>query len=204
MISLKSLSSLLSFSSRHFDPKPADENTARSRKYQYKSLEKPTHIRILHLGVRSGEDLQCTIEHADILKAKFKAFSYVWGSPETPYVIHVKGKCGEPLGTIPLTKNLNDALHCLRDTKEIEEKIVWIDQICINQEDPEERSKQIAMMGPMYRNALQVVTFLGPGELGDAEAIDLFIQIHNHFKPYYNSDDRTAFRHRRHFRSSKN
>jgi len=35
-------------------------------------------------------------------------------------------------------------------------KVFWIDQICINQE-PEEKSDQVAMMGQIYKNVTRVI-----------------------------------------------
>lgn len=40
---------------------------------------------------------------------------------------------------------------------------IWIDQICINQQDDTERGHQIALMGEIYSSARQVLVWLGPG-----------------------------------------
>ncbi|KAF2184619.1 hypothetical protein K469DRAFT_781150 [Zopfia rhizophila CBS 207.26] len=57
--------------------------------------------------------------------------------------------------------NLRDALCDLRDAKELESKIFWIDRICINQGDSNEKNTQVAMMGEIYQNADRVITYLG-------------------------------------------
>jgi hypothetical protein len=39
---------------------------------------------------------------------------------------------------------------------------LWIDQLCINQDDPVEKSSQVQMMALIYRNAIEVISWLGP------------------------------------------
>lgn len=41
--------------------------------------------------------------------------------------------------------------------------LLWIDAICINQEDVAERGWQVALMGRIYQNAQNVHAWLGPG-----------------------------------------
>jgi hypothetical protein len=40
-------------------------------------------------------------------------------------------------------------------------RILWIDAICINQEDAEERSRQVAIMGHIYRRSTGNLIYLG-------------------------------------------
>jgi len=39
--------------------------------------------------------------------------------------------------------------------------VLWIDAICINQEDVDEKSHQVAMMGDLYSRCLTVYIWLG-------------------------------------------
>lgn len=55
--------------------------------------------------------------------------------------------------------NLRTALLNLRDLQN--SRILWIDAICINQEDLDERSVQVAIMGDIYRQARRTVIWLG-------------------------------------------
>jgi hypothetical protein len=41
---------------------------------------------------------------------------------------------------------------------------IWIDAICINQQDNEEKDHQVQHMGEIYRNAKLVVVWLGPSK----------------------------------------
>lgn len=83
----------------------------------------------------------------------YEALSYTWGAPETAGFM----KCEN--GSIPLTLNLVQALLRLRLTNTI--RILWIDQICINQNDNIERGQQVSLMGEIYRGASVVNIWLG-------------------------------------------
>lgn len=64
-----------------------------------------------------------------------------------------------------MTGNLHAALCALRD--ETEAGFWWIDSLCINQDDLEERSLQVLRMTSIYRTAFQVVAWIGsetPGQ----------------------------------------
>ena len=152
--------------------------------YQYSPLVGPHTIRVLQL--HGGSDrLQCSIRHESVFEAHFSALSYAWGQSEKPFSIEVVGDSGEPLGSIPLTANLNHALHDLASSDGIPEAHFWIDQICINQDDIPERGSQVALMSSIYQLAERVVTYIGPQEPGDTEALALLMRIHRHFEPYY-------------------
>ena len=58
-----------------------------------------------------------------------------------------------------VTNNLLEALHNLRRT--ITPRVLWIDAICINQDDVEEKSTQVMLMPEIYRNARTVQIWLG-------------------------------------------
>jgi len=59
---------------------------------------------------------------------------------------------------IHVTHNLHGALRVL---SRLQPGYWWIDQLCINQEDIQERNAQVALMGQLYRNASKVVLWLG-------------------------------------------
>jgi hypothetical protein len=90
------------------------------------------------------------------------------------------------LGWIPLTNNLNDALHDLWNADELTSKVFWIDQICIDQEG-EEKNHQVAFMGQIYKNASRVITYLGRVEDEEEEqrGLELLKRLDSHFSPNY-------------------
>ncbi|RMJ19473.1 hypothetical protein CDV36_000864 [Fusarium kuroshium] len=98
----------------------------------------------------------------------FVALSYVWGSPVRDYRLTL---CDNSL--LPITKSVAEALTYVLD--DIEDAFIWIDQICINQSDTEEKNQQVAKMGDIYRKACRVFIWLGP-EGDGAERVDRIFQ----------------------------
>jgi hypothetical protein len=61
--------------------------------------------------------------------------------------------------TFSITPNLHEAFLALRKTDEYQ--TLWIDQICINQDDIYEKTEQTKRMGEIYRNAERTIAWLG-------------------------------------------
>lgn len=100
--------------------------------YTYTPLQGPNTIRVLELLPNQGY-LECEIREIHYSVGGYYALSYVWGSPEKPFYAIVRNEDEDGVaGYIPLTTNLIHALHDLRACGKIEDKVFWIDQICIN------------------------------------------------------------------------
>jgi hypothetical protein len=82
----------------------------------------------------------------------YEALSYYWGSPEKIHMITV----GD--GSLQVTRNLHAALQSLRDC--FIERIIWIDAVCINQDDDEEKGRQVQLMAEIFAKACRVVVWL--------------------------------------------
>ncbi|KAK8071379.1 hypothetical protein PG997_011582 [Apiospora hydei] len=64
-----------------------------------------------------------------------------------------------------VTRNLERALRNLRDSNTLSERfLLWVDALCINQDDAEERAVQVARMQTIYTSAIETVVFLGSGD----------------------------------------
>ncbi|KIW07599.1 uncharacterized protein PV09_01550 [Verruconis gallopava] len=103
----------------------------------------------------------------------YEALSYTWGEPGESKQIIVERvdtrSSSKPIVRqykIEIRKNLYEALLELRDEKE--PRTMWVDAICINQDDIEERNEQVLRMGDIFQWASRVVIWLGP-ESGDSE-----------------------------------
>jgi hypothetical protein len=85
----------------------------------------------------------------------YTALSYVWGDAKTSKEITVDGSA------LPITENLEVALHHMQydDVR----PAIWIDAICINQSDYDEKNDQVPRMSRIYSNARNVLIWLGPG-----------------------------------------
>lgn len=91
---------------------------------------------------------------------QFEALSYTWGSPKSCKAIFIQDSDGEQRKLL-VTKNLALALRHLRSMTAT--RTLWIDAICINQEDIKERNTQVKRMTSIYSLAHRVVVWLGPG-----------------------------------------
>ncbi|EOA84348.1 uncharacterized protein SETTUDRAFT_61258, partial [Exserohilum turcica Et28A] len=95
----------------------------------------------------------CRLFHSSLdHDPRFRALSYVWGDQTDQRIIKVNG-C-----TFKVNQNLFGALMGIVRSKTI---VIWIDAICINQKDDEEKGWQVAMMGDIYRKASKVFAWLG-------------------------------------------
>ncbi|KAJ4364082.1 hypothetical protein N0V83_009537 [Neocucurbitaria cava] len=83
----------------------------------------------------------------------YEALSYTWGSPDLTRHIGLNGK------RFSCTENLYSALRYLR--LENEERILWIDAICIDQNHIAERNHQVSHMASIYHDAEKVIFWLG-------------------------------------------
>lgn len=84
----------------------------------------------------------------------YEALSYTWGSTEKTDKIKVNA-C-----EFDVTQNLYLALQYLR--LENEDRILWVDGLCIDQMNHEEKGHQVQQMSNVYRRAERVVIWLGP------------------------------------------
>lgn len=122
-------------------------------------LERPG-LRLMRLvagGAKS--DLECHIFQAymDTHKANipYKALSYVWGSDKLSHRLTANGQ------VLYITSMLYDALWCLRHPRE--DRILWVDAICIDQSNVRERGHQVRQMSQIYTGAERVIFWLGSG-----------------------------------------
>ncbi|PMD34954.1 HET-domain-containing protein [Hyaloscypha variabilis F] len=119
-----------------------------------------------------SDQIQCTLSHTTFLPdVQYECLSYVWGPLGQGSAQHSIICDGF---SFPVSLNLFSALFCLR--YEDRPRVMWIDQICINQRNLAERTSQVLQMGNIYRSAQQVLLFAGsPGPQMIAAA--LFINL---------------------------
>jgi hypothetical protein len=126
--------------------------------HDYSSLKKsPPEFRLvrIHPGVRPHHIVASLAIYPLNDHQPYEALSYVWGpyDLEDPYVIELDGSRFE------VTINLWRALYYLR--LESEARFFWIDAICINQEDLDERSSQVQLMRDIYKSSTRTVVWIG-------------------------------------------
>lgn len=141
------------------DPADAQE---KPNPYQYSPInEEAQEIRLLILFPgKFTDDVRCMLQIVSFTQdviPEFEALSYAWGSTADPVNILIGVEDPRELSVTP---NLAVALPYLRDFRK--PRIFWIDAICVNQRDLEERSRQVKRMGDIYSKAMRVVIWLGP------------------------------------------
>jgi len=109
----------------------------------------------------------------------YTAVSYVWGSNERPHLIDAADTVmvklefasgpsktvavcpGQATGTIRITENLRNLLINIRPPPEEKRIYVWVDSICINQEDQIEKTAQVKLMGRIFAHAEKTIFYMG-------------------------------------------
>jgi type II secretory pathway predicted ATPase ExeA len=71
-----------------------------------------------------------------------------------------------------VTENVRGLLDHIRDPNE--DRVIWIDSICIDQQNFEERSQQVRLVRQIYSSAKSVNIWLGP-EKDDSGLLEEFI-----------------------------
>jgi hypothetical protein len=169
-----------------------EASTTRHDHQQY--IYEPLHFRdreIRLLNISAGAKPSCTIEHFLLRSAPYyKAVSYRWGTGPSSKVIWMNGY------PVKVSDNLFDFLsqrQSIVETSTLEEKRniisdhpntgdireaqwarnpwLWIDQLCIDQSSVGEKNHQVALMGAIYSDALQVLVWLGKGIDGTEKAV---------------------------------
>lgn len=136
-------------------------------------VEENLDVRFLTLfpADRFDADIRCRVYRASVMDdtyPTFKALSYCWGTLTPPQHITLNGS------SLDVGPNLASALRHLRSNSANVE--LWVDALCINQGDLDERSSQVKLMDSMYGDAEEVVVWLGGESHESNEAMDLIKQ----------------------------
>ncbi|KAI0873609.1 heterokaryon incompatibility protein-domain-containing protein [Hypoxylon argillaceum] len=124
--------------------------------YRAVTADGPDDIRLIHLlpGALTDE-LRCTLASADLSASpQYEALSYVWGKP----VFDATIVCIENV-PFKITSSLHRALVRLRAVEEC--RVLWVDQICINQASIPDRTAQVSRMTRIYSQCQNAIVWLG-------------------------------------------
>ncbi|SMR45598.1 unnamed protein product [Zymoseptoria tritici ST99CH_1E4] len=103
--------------------------------------------------------IRCTLTKVSLAdKPKYNALSYAWGDPQATKDVVVDD------ALFAVTINLENALRHVRSESETSSVSWWIDAMCINQGDVQERNGQVGIMDDVYKSASEVVIWLGHGD----------------------------------------
>lgn len=107
-------------------------------------------IRVVRLNDQSpiglGVELELRVVDFDAVSVDYTALSYMWGDPKQTACVLIDNYPME------ITRNLCAFLSEMQSQRRCE--WFWIDALCINQTDDEEKSHQVQMMGEIYQRVL--------------------------------------------------
>jgi hypothetical protein len=154
------------------DPEPSSLFSRKSvppkSGYKYIPLDKEDKYRLLLLEPGQGDQkIECSLVNSTHFDQEYEALSYVWGDslPNCEIIItrpkaRTGGRGAKSLREkFYIRPNLYEALRYLRHR--VEPRHLWIDAICIDQENPKEKSQQVCMMAEIYNRAKNVLVWLG-------------------------------------------
>ncbi len=165
-------------------------NDEASSQYRYSPLSERGNIRLLRLMPHKDKKarIQCQLFEYPLQELGegihlYEALSYVWGpevdqqsennqmpkdsqqtksSQQSVYIDNYK---------LSVKENLHAALSSLRGRGM--ERIIWIDAICINQKDANEKGHQVSSMAKVYTGANRVIVWLGEAADNSDQALEI-------------------------------
>ncbi|KAF2733741.1 HET-domain-containing protein [Polyplosphaeria fusca] len=146
-----------------------------NHQYRYQSATSEGETRLFTLDPGDKYDLLSgSLEKVRIDEPPdYAALSYVWGHKRNRVVL-VDGE------EFQVTDSLWYALWHIRSAAE--SITIWIDALCINQDDVQERNTTVPHMKDIYENAQEVIAWLGPEAGGGTDALAGISEIHSQFE----------------------
>ena len=119
------------------------------------------HIRLIHLWRTQDNRIEAYLNEYPLAEApEYKALSYAWGDAHPRVTLW----CNNSGWRISATLSL--ALRAIMNPLPIESRFtMWVDQLCINQDDLVEKGAQVRLMGEIFRKAKRVLVWLGQPSL---------------------------------------
>ena len=136
--------------------------------YGYSSLPLGS-IRLLCKDDGAGSSSWSLSQHVLDDAPAFFALSYVWGTEKPTERFSLEQS------VVKITLGLSILLHQLETRRDV--RFIWIDQICINQQDDLEKAVQVKMMRDVYVSAHKVLLWLGPSTKGSDLAMDSIVPL---------------------------
>lgn len=142
--------------------------------FKYLTINAKEQARLLRLSCNAFQQYEqfynLEIVHlVDLPYTPYKALSYTWGHAQSMSDVQEIHIDGQPFW---IRQNLFDFLNTAAARDEC--GLFFIDAICINQLDHGERQSQVQEMARIYRNADEVIAWLGipdTGQLGNVRAL---------------------------------
>jgi hypothetical protein len=162
--------------------------------YQYQPLpiipdSEDIYIRLLELppGPRFGP-IYCSIYTVRLSEAPdYEAVSYCWGATldgDTLYVTARDDQAPTSDAALTVPGSIIPFLYRTRGHQVPRVRTFWIDSICINQRDPEEKNIQVPKMRDIYLKAESTISWLGPERDGSTKAFEYALKVHKLYRKH--------------------
>lgn len=116
-------------------------------------------IRLLNiLAGESSQSVECSLRIAslDDVRCQYETVSYCWGIPMPKEPMRIDGK------TVQVPPSSAAVVKCVRSRTE--DRLIWIDAICINQSNITERGQQVGLMQDIYGGSAGNIVYLGEAD----------------------------------------
>jgi hypothetical protein len=161
--------------------------------YTYNPFTSPNTISLLEVQLK-GNDYGKLQTYLLDNAPEFIALSYTWGCPYSNPNYELEDSADTAAlnsqytanRTIPITVdgailmvsgNCKDAIDNIKERYNSGNFHIWIDAVCINQEDLDERAAQVSIMGHIYSKAFRVIIWLGNSLYNTKRALELIDAI---------------------------
>lgn len=161
--------------------------------YPYTPLKLPGNsIRLLRINKGKWiNDIECELIETFMGPENgcpYKALSYTWGGLDhTPCQTRLRINGLE----VSVKESLYTAVHHIRCSDQ--DVYLWVDALCINQDDNEEKSSQVNQMGDIYKAAEEVIVWLGPSAVGIGDLFDLITTTDDQAAKLHKAGDRDSW-----------
>lgn len=126
---------------------------------QYKFTPLPTdsdHFRLIRLlPGEQNATIRLSLQTVKLGEVPYVALSYCWGQSEDLKTIEVNGQI------YYIRLNLGEILTELASSQLLDDRLLFVDAICIDQQNVSERNSQVSLMGKIYSSAEEVLSWLG-------------------------------------------
>ena len=150
-----------------------EDRVSSAASYSELPIDPKLEIRILELLPPASPDpteIHCNLTTARLAdKPSYEALSYAWGDPVFPEKMYL------PTGYLAITSNLAAALRQLRLPNR--PRRLWVDAVCINQVDDNEKGHQVTLMAQIFSATTRAVGWLGEGNAETEAAIDIIKEL---------------------------
>jgi len=111
---------------------------------------------VVRAGSSNGTKIKCDIRYISLKEtpvASYETVSYAWGDPTKRDTIILNGS------EVDVPASSAAVLRRMRDSKD--DRLLWIDAVCINQKNVSERGQQVALMAEIYGKTTTNLIWLG-------------------------------------------